>query len=133
MLLVYHLVLARQNADILVILGDEFRACVEPPLVGPGLFLVEGLLADFLYEPLGVLDKVGIPLAVQVSVPALRKLDTLVNAEIVPLLEDDGLLLGGARPQHIELLLGKGNAELILIGDKFHEQTYFLNGLKSVG
>ena len=63
----------------------------------------------------------------QMTVPALRELDTLVNAEVFPLLQDHCLLFCVACSQYIKLLTLISRAKLVLIYDQFHEQTNFFN------
>ena len=65
------------------------------------LFFVECFLSNFLDKSLGVLYEVGVSLAVQMTVPAFGEFDTFVNSEIVPFLEDHGLLFRGAGAEYI--------------------------------
>lgn len=121
--------LASQDPDILVILCNKLRTRIQSSLVGRCLLFVECFLPNLLYKPLCIFYKVGIALTMQVSVPALRELDTFVNAEVLPLLQDHCLLLCVTCTKYIELFTGISRAKLVLINHKFHEKTNFFNCL----
>lgn len=71
----------------------------------------------------------------QVTIPTLRKLDTLVDAEVVPLLENDRLLLRAASTQHVQLTLAWTGAtsESALFCIQLDQEADLFDGLQPIG
>ena len=83
---VYVITLTSKDANILIVLGNKLCTCVQSSFVGWCLLLIECFLPNFLYKSLRILYKIRIALTMQMTVPAFWELDTLVNAEVLPLL-----------------------------------------------